>query len=781
MDEDYDDDFEGGPANNNDDDGGGGGGGGGGVVNVGPEVDSPTVPQRPSGAKPTRFVATPHTPHRVIGSSKAAGDLSVEARDAGDADQTNSSPPINTAADERAAEQTPVDDDAQDIRCRACNEAFEAPPSELKSPHLLRCLHTICTECCAAAATERTAAAASEVTCPVCKDLTEVPQEGVGALPLNFAAIKLVKQRILLGQEVPRCGLCGDAGVQSFCVDCQELICSSCVAMHDKVKTFQGHARTALSGAKNTQYIAAPPPTCPHHEGCELDLWCETCQMPICRDCIVKMHKDHNYTFVAEAAPAHRNDIRTAEKDAEARKKDAQSAIDEVDSTVRTLERRGRDLTAQVAGRFDELLAAVEQRKDAVLKSIGHAVGSKTERLLGQRAALEAVRERFDVARHTARQTVAHGTDAELIVWTGHIVDRTHEIASETYQREPVETGRLECLDNAPDLLASMEKWMALRGGGTAAFRSVARGAGLAEARCFMPTEFTIVAMNTDGNPRNEGGDAVTVDIRVRTEGLQAWHDDAPLPCASVTVTDMGDGTYAATYEPHLESLAWLHIHMNGHPISSSPYPLAVVSAFSLPPFYRTSRGTVQVEEDGRAVRVTGGTGFHVATVAAPLPARGVSFWKMVVRQLKDNNWCLLGIIGDRNPTESSYMHPTVNGWACGADVFVGGKNHSGDGGWSGFEQGDEIVFKYDPREQTLAMTVPRLFDRRFVINVGPAPSDGFFLHVNLSATGDRVELVAVDSLAVAKAGYNNNNADEHPPTAATNHDDGRILPSSLV
>ena len=108
MDEDYDDDFEGGPANNNDDDGGGGGGGGGGVVNVGPEVDSPTVPQRPSGAKPTRFVATPHTPHRVIGSSKAAGDLSVEARDAGDADQTNNSPPINTAADERAAEQTPA-------------------------------------------------------------------------------------------------------------------------------------------------------------------------------------------------------------------------------------------------------------------------------------------------------------------------------------------------------------------------------------------------------------------------------------------------------------------------------------------------------------------------------------------------------------------------------------------------------------------------------------------------------------------------------------------------
>ena len=150
-----------------------------------------------------------------------------------------------------------------------------------------------------------------------------------------------------------------------------------------------------------------------------------------------------------------------------------------------------------------------------------------------------------------------------------------------------------------------------------------------------------------------------------------------------------------------------------------------------------------------------GGTGNHVATTAAPLPAQGVSFWKVVIHQLKDNNWLLLGMVGDGNPAESSYMHPSMYGWACNSDVFVGGKNHSGDGGWQGFEQGDEVLFMYDPKEQNLVMTIPRLFHRRFVLETGPAPPQGFYLHANLSASGDHVELMAAagsESAALAAA-----------------------------
>ena len=100
-------------------------------------------------------------------------------------------------------------------------------------------------------------------------------------------------------------------------------------------------------------------------------------------------------------------------------------------------------------------------------------------------------------------------------------------------------------------------------------------------------------------------------------------------------------------------------------------------------------------------------------------------------------------------------MHPSMYGWACNSDVFVGGKNHSGDGGWQGFEQGDEVLFMYDPKEQNLVMTIPRLFHRRFVLETGPAPPQGFYLHANLSASGDHVELMAAagsESAALAAA-----------------------------
>ena len=87
------------------------------------------------------------------------------------------------------------------------------------------------------------------------------------------------------------------------------------------------------------------------------------------------------------------------------------------------------------------------------------------------------------------------------------------------------------------------------------------------------------------------------------------------------------------------------------------------------------------------------------------------------IHKLKDNNWCLLGVVGNGNPPENSYILPTAYGWACGADVFIGGKKCCGAGGWQGFEEGDEAVFMFYPQEKTLILTMNwKTPDRSYIV-----------------------------------------------------------------
>ena len=46
---------------------------------------------------------------------------------------------------------------------------------------------------------------------------------------------------------------------------------------------------------------------CSKHPTKELDLYCETCEELVCRDCIVCIHRDHQYDLVTDAFQKHKD------------------------------------------------------------------------------------------------------------------------------------------------------------------------------------------------------------------------------------------------------------------------------------------------------------------------------------------------------------------------------------------------------------------------------------------------------------------------------------------
>ena len=99
-----------------------------------------------------------------------------------------------------------------------------------------------------------------------------------------------------------------------------------------------------------------------------------------------------------------------------------------------------------------------------------------------------------------------------------------------------------------------------------------------------LPTNLVVQARNASGNPLSSGGASVVVTV----SGANATEP--------ITATDVGDGTYTASYTPTVAGTDEVAITMDGTPLGGSPF-LSLVSAGSAVPPHSTA--TIPAETAG--------------------------------------------------------------------------------------------------------------------------------------------------------------------------------------
>ena len=80
--------------------------------------------------------------------------------------------------------------------------------------------------------------------------------------------------------------------------------CVSCLKAHKNVPATKNHALMTLKDLSvSKRSIAAPKnsPLCRRHPEELLKLYCQDCEVLVCRDCVFVTHKTHNYSFFDDA------------------------------------------------------------------------------------------------------------------------------------------------------------------------------------------------------------------------------------------------------------------------------------------------------------------------------------------------------------------------------------------------------------------------------------------------------------------------------------------------
>ena len=204
---------------------------------------------------------------------------------------------------------------SEQLLCAICLE-------RLSAPKLLRCMHTFCAQCLHRIVNNNPN---QSLTCPTCRDETQLPKNGVDSLKSNF----FVNQMLDLVQEKSeelskelresrKCKFCAvnePADVASSrCVDCNKDICTSCVAEHRRAHSTLDHRIIALDESREAQESGQELDKynlsfCKFHTRNMIKYFCNTCEEAICRVCTILEHREHEYVFPKEALPERQDAI----------------------------------------------------------------------------------------------------------------------------------------------------------------------------------------------------------------------------------------------------------------------------------------------------------------------------------------------------------------------------------------------------------------------------------------------------------------------------------------
>ena len=178
------------------------------------------------------------------------------------------------------------------IECLICID-------ELQDPRLLSCRHIYCYKCLKDY--HEKGNHGNALPCPQCREVTTLYQGGVDIIPKCFfmnelKEVVMAEGGVLRENEPPKyrngvCSTedCGQPGLK-YCKQC-EFLCQQCYDDHRKARATKSHlVMTASEGEAFTKSKVPSYPPCHRHKHQVMDLYCCTCNIPIC----TTSHGNHN-------------------------------------------------------------------------------------------------------------------------------------------------------------------------------------------------------------------------------------------------------------------------------------------------------------------------------------------------------------------------------------------------------------------------------------------------------------------------------------------------------
>ncbi|XP_043563255.1 E3 ubiquitin-protein ligase TRIM71 [Chiloscyllium plagiosum] len=371
------------------------------------------------------------------------------------------------------------------------------------------------------------------------------------------------------------CSSCDEgAPVTSRCLDCAEYLCDRCVRAHQRVRLTKEHAihrfRQQPQPHYNQQPFASLPIAhervsyCQQHENEVMRLYCDTCAVPICRECTMSRHVGHSFVYLQDAVQDSKEITLQLLADAQQGRQAIQLSIEKVRAMVEQVEMKAQVIRSEVKAVTSRHKKALEERECDLLRKVEKIRQMKAKTLHLQVEALRENLTRLESTIDCVQKALLDGRDVDVLLAKEQMFVQIQDLKKLRNLLQPQDDDTLSFIP--PDgVLYKAIKSLGIISSSAYAPISTATGEGLKRALRGKMSSFTVITKDHTGEGRSSGGDLVVVVI-MGPDGCLFRAD----------VLDHHDGTYTVSYSPHLEGEHVVSVTIRGQHIENSPFRVIV-------------------------------------------------------------------------------------------------------------------------------------------------------------------------------------------------------------
>ncbi|XP_063960409.1 uncharacterized protein LOC129267557 [Lytechinus pictus] len=249
---------------------------------------------------------------------------------------------------------------SQSTECPVCLSTFT-------DPKILSCSHTFCKTCLD---NLLECHGNSQIRCPVCRAVTQVPNQDVGKLQVNIALKSLIDDMKGQPKICTNCQSNDKPHADVYCQDCGRYLCTSCLNKHSQWEGFIGHDVIAMSEISSGKVYVRRYRKCRKHpkedEGC----FCSSCRRFTCSRCVVMEHTGEGHKVIKGTAyeDKHMKGIKELKSKVNKKRSCFQKYIDFMDEEMKSVDNTEKQCTSDINEAYDDAVRQLSEKRESLLR-----------------------------------------------------------------------------------------------------------------------------------------------------------------------------------------------------------------------------------------------------------------------------------------------------------------------------------------------------------------------------------------------------------------------------
>ena len=496
----------------------------------------------------------------------------------------------------------------EQVTCGVCLEPY-------KQPRLLKCFHVFCEQCLQRLV--RGGGEGQTLQCPQCRQDTQLPAGGVPGLQGAFYIHNLFDIQDALkkvsSSEQTMCNKCKKREATGFCRTCG-FVCERCVETHREWDDFKTHEIVDFKTLTGDVTTLVPPLKktllCSKHTETKADLYCETCDELICRDCIVRVHRDHQYDLVPESFAKQEKVIVDSLKPVEEQIAMLERAVESVDTRCAAVVEQKTAVVAEIHTAMAHLRQALEARETELVGVAEQTAQQKLKTLAAQRDGFELQLGQLRSCQGFVEESRRTCSQGEILRMKSPLVKQVNGLTGsfKPQTRALAEQADMVFSHSLPELVKACQQFGKVYLGPE---KCRASGKGIKVAMRGQTAAVSVEALGREGEAYLRPVDSLRCEL-VASDGSSRVRG---------TVKRRNQNIYDISYQPQVIGEHQLHILIEEHPILNSLFTVTVLPNFTSPaniirglkgPYgiaVREGGEVVVVEQDSHCVSIISGNG----------------------------------------------------------------------------------------------------------------------------------------------------------------------------